>query len=87
MAWNPRIRLSTLAVALASKAGIRQRSSRAGRTRPGVAYQPFSKEFFETVALDDALPAMLSSELSKTVLYILSMNPHGKVDDLWTFLL
>ena len=77
--------MSALRVAPASKAAIRQRIGRAGRTRPGVAYLLFSKEIFDTVALDDALPAMLSSELSRTVLQVMSMKRSAKPDDLWTF--
>ncbi len=61
------------------------------RRKPGRAHAPgrnirtLSKEVFDTVALDDALPAMLSNELSRTVLRVLSMNRHAKADDLWSF--
>ena len=77
--------MSALRVAPASKAAIQQRLGRAGRTRPGMAYELFSKEVFDSVALDDALPAMLSSELSRTVLQVMSMKRSAKPDDLWTF--
>ena len=77
--------MSASTVALASKNAIQQRLSHAGRTCPGVAFELLSEEVFNTVAPDDALPAILSTELSRTVLQVLAMKRSAKVEDLRSF--
>lgn len=63
----------------ASKAAIKQRTGRAGRTRPGKCFRLFSEDTAQRVALDYALPSMLTDELSETVLQIFAETEDGTI--------
>lgn len=45
--YNPRLRVESLLVSPISKASCKQRSGRAGRTRPGKCYRLFTEKSFE----------------------------------------
>ena len=46
--YNPRVRVESLLVTPISKASAKQRSGRAGRTRPGKAFRLYTSKAFKT---------------------------------------
>ena len=72
--YNPRIRVESLLVSPISRASSRQRSGRAGRTRPGKAYRLFTESTFKTELQEQTYPEILRSNLSNTVLTLCKLG-------------
>jgi len=68
--YNPRLRVESLLVSPISKASCKQRSGRAGRTRPGKCYRLFTENSFEKDLIENTYPEILRSNLSNVVLYL-----------------
>ena len=68
--YNPRLRVESLLVSPISKASCKQRSGRAGRTRPGKCYRLFTEKSFEKDLIENTYPEILRSNLSSVVLYL-----------------
>jgi pre-mRNA-splicing factor ATP-dependent RNA helicase DHX15/PRP43 len=68
--YNPRLRVESLLVSPISKASCKQRSGRAGRTRPGKCYRLFTEKSFEKDLQENTYPEILRSNLSNVVLYL-----------------
>jgi len=66
--YNPRIRVESLLVSPISKASAKQRSGRAGRTRPGKCFRLYTEASFEKDLPDNTYPEILRSNLANTVL-------------------
>ena len=65
--YNPRIRVESLLVSPISRAS-RQRSGRAGRTRPGKAFRLFTERTFKTELQEQTYPEILQgSNLGSTI--------------------
>ncbi len=74
--FDPKTNHKTLDNDWVSKAAIRQRLGRAGRTRPGIAYCLYTKQKFEE--LDDfATPAIRREELTDYCLRLLTIKDIG----------
>jgi len=72
--YNPRIRVESLLVSPISRASSRQRSGRAGRTRPGKAYRLFTEKTFKMELQEQTYPEILRSNLSNTVLTLCKLG-------------
>ncbi|CAK4871023.1 unnamed protein product, partial [Aphanomyces euteiches] len=59
-----------------SRASVKQRSGRAGRIQPGVAYHLFTKQFMETCMDEYTTPELLRKPLDKVVLQLKSQLHH-----------
>ncbi|KAF0705057.1 Aste57867_7150 [Aphanomyces stellatus] len=59
-----------------SRASVKQRSGRAGRIRPGVAYHLFTKQFMETCMDEYTTPELLRKPLDKVVLQLKAQMQH-----------
>lgn len=68
--YNPRLRVESLLVSPISRASCKQRSGRAGRTRPGKCYRLFTEQSFEKDLQENTYPEILRSNLSNVVLYL-----------------
>ena len=68
--YNPRLRVESLLVSPISRASCKQRSGRAGRTRPGKCYRLFTEQSFERDLQENTYPEILRSNLSSVVLYL-----------------
>ena len=75
--FNPRMRVESLLVSPISKASAKQRSGRAGRTRPGKCYRLYTEESFKNELIDDTYPEILRSNLSGVVLTLLKLGIKG----------
>lgn len=72
--YNPRIGLDSLAITPISLANANQRSGRAGRTAPGVAYRLYTEEASETDMYSSTIPEIQRTDLSNTVLLLKSLG-------------
>eukprot|EP00010_Vexillifera_abyssalis_P003547 CAMPEP_0201560738 /NCGR_PEP_ID=MMETSP0173_2-20130828/78425_1 /ASSEMBLY_ACC=CAM_ASM_000268 /TAXON_ID=218659 /ORGANISM="Vexillifera sp., Strain DIVA3 564/2" /LENGTH=635 /DNA_ID=CAMNT_0047975197 /DNA_START=752 /DNA_END=2661 /DNA_ORIENTATION=- len=72
--YDPKRRTETLAVAPVSKASAKQRTGRAGRTRPGKCFRLYTKRAFEKELKESTPPEILRSNLSTTFLYMLKLG-------------
>jgi pre-mRNA-splicing factor ATP-dependent RNA helicase DHX15/PRP43 len=72
--YNPRIRVESLLVSPISRASSRQRSGRAGRTRPGKAFRLFTEQTFKSELQEQTYPEILRSNLSNTVLTLCKLG-------------
>lgn len=79
--YNPRIRVESLLVTAISKASAKQRSGRAGRTRPGKCFRLYTEKAFDTELQENTYPEILRSELASVVLQLKKLG----VDDLVHF--
>jgi pre-mRNA-splicing factor ATP-dependent RNA helicase DHX15/PRP43 len=68
--YNPRLRVESLLVSPISRASCKQRSGRAGRTRPGKCYRLFTEKSFTNDLQANTYPEILRSNLSNVVLYL-----------------
>ncbi|RHY09352.1 hypothetical protein DYB36_003542, partial [Aphanomyces astaci] len=59
-----------------SKASVKQRSGRAGRIRPGVAFHLFTKQFMDTCMDEYTTPELLRKPLDKVVLQMKAQMQH-----------
>jgi pre-mRNA-splicing factor ATP-dependent RNA helicase DHX15/PRP43 len=79
--YNPRIRVESLLVSPISRASAKQRSGRAGRTRPGKAFRLYTEKAFHGDLQEQTYPEILRSSLSNTVLTLKKLG----IDDLVHF--
>jgi pre-mRNA-splicing factor ATP-dependent RNA helicase DHX15/PRP43 len=62
--YNPRLRIESLLVSEISQASAKQRSGRAGRTRPGKCYRLYTEKTFEKELIPNTYPEILRSNLA-----------------------
>lgn len=79
--YNPRVRVESLLVTPISKASAKQRSGRAGRTRPGKAFRLYTSKAFKTEMQENTYPEILRSNLGSVVLQLKKLG----IDDLVHF--
>jgi pre-mRNA-splicing factor ATP-dependent RNA helicase DHX15/PRP43 len=79
--YNPRIRVESLLVSPISRASAKQRSGRAGRTRPGKCFRLYTERSFNDELLEQTYPEILRSKMSTVVLTLLKLG----VEDLVHF--
>lgn len=79
--YNPRARVQSLLVQPISKASAKQRSGRAGRTRPGKCFRLYTSESFENDLKEATYPEILTSNLGNVVLQLKMLG----IDDLVHF--
>ena len=79
--YNPRVRMESLMVSPISRASAKQRSGRAGRTRPGKCYRLYTEDCFLNTLQEDTYPEILRSNLSSVVLNLKKLG----IDDLVHF--
>jgi pre-mRNA-splicing factor ATP-dependent RNA helicase DHX15/PRP43 len=68
--YNPRVRVESLLVQAISRASAKQRSGRAGRTRPGKCFRLYTEEAFQNELSPTAYPEILRSNLGNVVLHL-----------------
>lgn len=78
--YNPRIGLDALATMPISLANANQRSGRAGRTAPGVAYRLYTEETAENDMYTSTIPEIQRTNLSNTVLLLKSLGVKNILD-------
>ena len=79
--YNPRVRVESLLVSPISKASAKQRSGRAGRTRPGKCFRLYTENAFSKELIEQTYPEILRSNLSNVVLTLKQLG----IDDLVHF--
>jgi pre-mRNA-splicing factor ATP-dependent RNA helicase DHX15/PRP43 len=79
--YNPRIRVESLLVSPISKASAKQRSGRAGRTRPGKCFRLYTETAFHKDLQENTYPEILRSNLASVVLTLKKLG----IDDLVHF--
>lgn len=79
--YNPRIGLDSLTVTPISLANADQRSGRAGRTGPGIAYRLYTEDSAYEDMYPQAIPEIQRTNLSNTLLLLKSLG----VEDLLKF--
>ena len=79
--YNPRIRVESLLVSPISRASARQRSGRAGRTRPGKCFRLYTESSFYNDLQETTYPEILRSKMSNVVLTLKKLG----IDDLVHF--
>ena len=79
--YNPRQKLESLLVSPISRASAKQRTGRAGRTRPGKCFRLFTKESFEKDLKENTYPEIQRSNLSSVVLLLKKLG----IDDIVHF--
>lgn len=66
--YNPRLRIESLLVSPISKASAKQRSGRAGRTKPGKCFRLYTEKSFDSDLEQNTIPEILRSNLGNVVL-------------------
>lgn len=66
--YNPRLRIESLLVSPISKASAKQRSGRAGRTKPGKCFRLYTEESYKKELEENTIPEILRSNLGNVVL-------------------
>jgi len=79
--YNPRVRVESLLVTPISQASAKQRSGRAGRTRPGKCFRLYTEKAFNNDLIQQTYPELLRSNLSNVILTLKRLG----VDDLVHF--
>lgn len=79
--YNPRIRVESLLVSPISRASAKQRSGRAGRTRPGKCFRLYTEKSFHDDLQETTYPEILRSKMSNVVLTLKKLG----IDDLVHF--
>lgn len=79
--YNPRIRVESLLVSPISQASAKQRSGRAGRTRPGKAFRLYTEQSFKKDLVEQTYPEILRSNLANVVLQLKKLG----IDDIVHF--
>jgi pre-mRNA-splicing factor ATP-dependent RNA helicase DHX15/PRP43 len=79
--YNPRIRVESLLVSPISKASAKQRSGRAGRTKPGKCFRLYTEKAFQKELQEQTYPEILRSKMENTVLQLKKLG----IDDLVHF--
>ena len=71
--YDPRLQAKRLNKKWISKAAVKQRIGRAGRTQPGIAYHLYTKKEFQKFP-EYPVPAILTQDLLPTCLNLLTMD-------------
>ncbi|CUG28552.1 pre-mRNA splicing factor ATP-dependent RNA helicase, putative [Bodo saltans] len=79
--FNPKLRIESLLVTPISQASARQRSGRAGRTRPGKCFRLYTRKAYDTLLQPQTHPEILRCNLGSIVLHMKKMG----IDDLVHF--
>jgi len=79
--YNPRIRVESLLVSAISQASAKQRSGRAGRTRPGKCFRLYTEKAYQSEMQKNTYPEILRSNLGSVVLHLKKLG----IDDLVHF--
>lgn len=82
MIYNPRLDMEMLDTRPISQASARQRTGRAGRTRPGVCYRLYSRADFDRMPKSTE-PAMRCRPVHEPVLKVMAMGYKRPVDFDW----
>lgn len=72
--FNPKLRVESLLVTPISQASARQRSGRAGRTKPGKCFRLYTKKAFDTLLQPNTHPEILRCNLGNIVLHMKKMG-------------
>ncbi|KAL0226491.1 hypothetical protein P9112_013815 [Eukaryota sp. TZLM1-RC] len=72
--YNPRTRIESLPVIPISKASAKQRSGRAGRTRPGKCFRLYTEKAYHEKLLEQSHPEMLRSNITAVTLQMLRLG-------------
>lgn len=72
--YNAKIGLDSLAITPISLANANQRSGRAGRTAPGIAYRLYTEEIAEEDMYFQTIPEIQRTNLSNTILLLKSLG-------------
>ncbi|KAJ2616293.1 hypothetical protein H4S08_000852 [Coemansia sp. RSA 1365] len=79
--YNPRVGMDALQITPISQANANQRSGRAGRTGPGVAFRLYTERAFRHEMFPSPIPEIQRTNLAYVVMLLKSIG----VDDLLTF--
>lgn len=79
--YNPRLRIESLLVSPISKASAKQRSGRAGRTKPGKCFRLYTEDAYKSELENNTIPEILRSNLGQVVLTLKKLG----IDDLVHF--
>ncbi|KAI9292945.1 P-loop containing nucleoside triphosphate hydrolase protein [Neoconidiobolus thromboides FSU 785] len=72
--YNPRIGMDALQITPISKANANQRSGRAGRTGPGIAYRMYTEQAYNHELLESTIPEIQRTNLCNVVLLLKSLG-------------
>ncbi|KAJ2861592.1 Pre-mRNA-splicing factor ATP-dependent RNA helicase PRP16 [Coemansia erecta] len=78
--YNPRIGMDSLQVTPISQANASQRSGRAGRTGPGVAYRLYTERAFKDEMYASPIPEIQRTNLSYVVMLLKSIGVENLLD-------
>ncbi|EEB06113.1 ATP-dependent RNA helicase Prp16 [Schizosaccharomyces japonicus yFS275] len=78
--YNAKMGIDTLQITPISQANANQRSGRAGRTGPGVAYRLYTESAFVREMFQTTLPEIQRTNLSNTVLLLKSLGVKNIMD-------
>ena len=78
--YNPKMGMDALQVFPCSKAGVNQRSGRAGRTGPGTCYRLFTESAYRTEMLEVNVPEIQRTNLGNVILLLKSLNVEDLLD-------
>jgi pre-mRNA-splicing factor ATP-dependent RNA helicase DHX15/PRP43 len=68
--YNPRLGVESLLVSPISKASAKQRSGRAGRTKPGQCYRLYTEASFDNELIQESYPEILRSNLANLIIQL-----------------
>ncbi|KAK9446505.1 adenosinetriphosphatase [Limtongia smithiae] len=72
--YNPRMGMDTLQITPISQANANQRSGRAGRTEPGIAYRLYTEAAFRNELYAQTIPEIQRTNLANTILLLKSLG-------------
>ncbi|KAK9351521.1 helicase [Lipomyces doorenjongii] len=78
--YNPRMGMDTLQITPISQANATQRSGRAGRTGPGIAYRLYTESAFRSEFYIQNIPEIQRTNLSNTILLLKSLGVKDLMD-------
>ena len=78
--YNPKMGMDALQVFPCSRAGVNQRSGRAGRTGPGTCYRMFTEMAFKNEMLEVNVPEIQRTNLGNVILLLKSLNVDNLLD-------
>ena len=78
--YNPKMGMDALQVFPCSRAGVNQRSGRAGRTGPGTCYRMFTEVAYKSEMLEVNVPEIQRTNLGNVILLLKSLNVEDLLD-------
>lgn len=72
--FNPRTREDSLLISPISKASAKQRTGRAGRTKPGKCFRLYTRKYFKEEMRDQTIPEILRSNLNSITLNLYKLG-------------